>query len=255
MNSKFIPGFLFVWLMVPMFAKAQESEESVAQASHKPGKDATTLLVYARTISDSKGNFRFDQNIVPNFKIAKWLRMEIGYRHGERSGNIGAYDHYKIEFQTKSFFDRTRLIARMSDNIVRLSSPDFSRTNYLVVAETKIPVSKKIEAIANIGYVFSFQKNNVYEAVPESSGDADSHGIYKFGVKYKIKNGVLEAVFGSYDIFNPYQLSQPFCQLGFDCELWERGTMYSYYRYQYNQSFSTSFNNFLGLGVKIKLGN
>jgi hypothetical protein len=123
-----------------------------------------------------------------------------------------------------------------------------------VIAETKIPLSKKWEVNVNFGYVFTFQKNNVYEAIPQSSGDQDNHGIYKFVLKYKIHKGAIEGVFGSYDVFNPYFLNQPFYQLSFDYELWERGTLYSYGRYQYDRTFGAPFNNFLGLGVRFRLG-
>jgi hypothetical protein len=241
---------------VPIWSLNAQADGSKINSSpeKKVRKDAMTLLAYIRVISDANGNVRIDQNIVPNFKITKWLRIEVGYRHGERPDNISAYDHYKVELQTKFFFDRVRFIGRMSDNIVRFGNPHFSRTNYLAITETKIPLSGKMEAIANFGYEFTYQKNNIYEAIPEVSGNSDDHAIYKFGLRYKIHKGAIEGIFGTYDVFNPYLLTQPFYQISFDYELWERGTLYSYVRYQYDKSITIPFNNFLGLGVRFRLG-
>lgn len=247
---KYLLSLILFLLAMPALAQNNKPASELQEEKHN---EAMTILFYTRTISDASGNVRFDQNIVPNFKVARWLRMEVGLRHGERSGNIGAYDHYKVELQTKSFFDRTRLVLRMSDNVVRYGSPFFSRTNYLALAETKIPLTKKWEAVANVGYVTSYQKNDVSEVTPESTGSSDAHGIYKFGVKYKIHHGFFEGVWGSYDVFNPYALTQPFCQVAFDYELWKRGTLASYYRYQYNRTFDTPMNNFLGLGIRVRL--
>ena len=232
-------SFVFVFLLISIAGlittHAQTSRADSTKKANDKKKDAFSILVYTRTISNSKGDFRFDQNVAPNFKILKWLRMEVGIRHGEAAGNLDAYSHYKVEFQTKSFFNRTRLIMRLSDNIESYGVSNFSRTNYLGLAETKIPVSQRWEAIANIGYVVIYKQNHVNEDAPLFFGDSGQHGIYKFGIKYKMKKGALEAALGTYDVFNPYQLNQPFYQVGLDYDLWERGKLYSYYRYQYNQ--------------------
>ncbi|MGC4021685.1 MAG: hypothetical protein QM734_06955 [Cyclobacteriaceae bacterium] len=108
--------------------------------------------------------------------------------------------------------------------------------------------------IANIGYEFSYQKDNVYQGEPMIGGPNDNHGIYKFGIRYRLNDkGYLEALLGSYDVFNPYLLQQPFTQLSFDYELFEGGTLYSYFRYQYDKSFTTPLNDFLGLGIKLRI--
>ncbi|MGC4021684.1 MAG: hypothetical protein QM734_06950 [Cyclobacteriaceae bacterium] len=116
-------GLLVVLLILPLVALAQNTDEPEKGTKRKTS-DAFSLLLYTRTISDANGNFRFDQNFVPNFRVTKWLRVELGFRQGERTNQIGAYNHYKVELQSKSFFQRrVRLIARMSDNIVRYGVP------------------------------------------------------------------------------------------------------------------------------------
>jgi len=249
-----IPELILLILMTSVIASGQKTDslKSKSLSEHSSRSDAMTLIIYTRTISDANGNVRFDQNIVPNFKVNKWLRVELGIRQGERLNNIGAYNHYKIEIQTKSFFKTVRLIARMSDNVVRYTSPNYSRTNYLLIAESKYPLSDKFDAIVNVGYSFAIEKDNVLQGEPIVSGSNDDHGIYKLGVKYKLNDkGALEALIGTYDVFNPYLLTQPFTQVSFDYELFKGGALYSYFRYQYNKSFDTPFNDFLGLGLKL----
>src|SRR5882724_7119571 len=128
--SRIIPELILLILVTSVIASGQKTDslKNRPLSEHSLKSDAMTLLIYTRTISDANGNVRFDQNIVPNFKVNKWLRVELGIRQGERPNNIGAYNHYKIEIQTKSFFKTVRLIARMSDNIVRYTSPNYSRT-------------------------------------------------------------------------------------------------------------------------------
>ena len=240
----------FVFFILSASALAQQPDSLHETRSRE---ESTTLLLYTRTIRDATGTIRFDLSAVPNFKVTKWLRVELGLRHGERAGDMSAYDHYKVEFQTASLFYHTRLVARMSDNVVRYGSPNFSRTNYLLIAETRIPISKKFEAFANAGYVISYLKNNIHEAIPELSGLEDDHLIYKLSLRYKLSKGFVEGVLGTYDIFNPYSASQPFLQTSFEYELWEGGSLYSYLRYQFDQSVGTPFNNFLGLGIRFSL--
>ena len=43
------------------------------------------LIAYERVIFDSKGAWRTDQNFVGNFKLLNWLRLEAGFRFGERA--------------------------------------------------------------------------------------------------------------------------------------------------------------------------
>ena len=85
----------------------------------KPKSDKITLLTYARVISDAKGNLRADENVVGNFKLINWLKLEAGYRQGERPHSFDSYYHYKFELQTKSFWKTVRVIGRISDNVIR----------------------------------------------------------------------------------------------------------------------------------------
>lgn len=94
----------------------------------------TEWLVYVRTVKDSKGNFRFDQNVVPRFKLTNLLSLELGLRHGETTEAFDAYNHYKIELQTKYFWNRLRFFTRLSDNIIKAPTV-YSRSNYITVAE------------------------------------------------------------------------------------------------------------------------
>jgi len=224
-------------------------------AEHKV--DKISLLLYSRIISDSKGNIRIDENIVPNFKLNNWLRLELGLRQGERPQRFDSYYHYKVELQTKSFWEILRLIARMSDNVIKYPSPDYVKSNYLLIAESKWPLSKKIVALAAAGYTFSFQKNNSQESAPViNQGDKNNYPVFKFAFRYLLnEKGFIEAVYGSYDVFNPYLLTSPFMQISSEYELGKRFDLYLYYRYQYNNSVDVPLNDFLGIGVKLYLKN
>jgi hypothetical protein len=250
-------GYFLIFLLflsccsTVIFGQPGDSLRSAPEPREK--RSPATLLVYTRTISDASGTVRVDLSVVPNFRLTNWLRMELGLRHGVRSGDLTAYDHYKVELQTASLFYHTRLVARMSDNVVRYGTPNFSRTNYLLIAETRIPLSKKVDAFADAGYVISYFKNDIHEAIPEFSGEKNDHFIYKAAIRYKLTKGFVEASMGTYDVFNPYLLSQPFVQAAFEYDLWEGGSLYSYFRYQFDNSITTPFNNFLGLGVRFSL--
>jgi len=208
------------------------------------------LLVYMRVISDPKGSVRFDENIVPNFRILKWLRMELGIRQGERTQYFNSYYHYKMELQTKWLAKKVRLIARISDNVITFPAPPYRKTNELFVVETKYPLSKSFQGLASLGYVFSAQQNNDLNALPTSQGTLLNYPTFKIAIRYLIKNkGFIEAVYGSYDVFNPYELNKPFVQLTEEYELSHLCTFYSYLRYQYNNNFLTPNNYFLGAGI------
>ncbi|MBS1952417.1 MAG: hypothetical protein OJF59_002034 [Cytophagales bacterium] len=247
--------FFLVAIVIPALNLYAQKIDSVRkqEAPKEVKKDRFTLLVYTRTISDAHSKFRFDQNIVPNFRVTPWLRMELGIRQGEQTNNGAAYNHYKVELQSKTLFQRLRLVTRMSQDIVRYGSPTYTRTNFLFIAETKHPISRKFDAVLNIGYMFSYQKNNTLQAEPIAGGSNNNHGIYKVGIRYKLRKGYLEGVLGTYDVFNPYALQQPFAQVSCDYELFNGGTLYSYFRYQYDKSIGTPFNDFLGLGVKFRI--
>jgi hypothetical protein len=219
--------------------------------------DRINFLVYCRIISDSRGNVRVDENVVPNFKLNKWLRFEFGLRQGERSQKFDSYYHYKAEIQTKSFWKTVRFIARLSDNVIKYPSPDYSKSNYLIIAESKWQLSRDFLALVAGGYVFSYQKNNSIDATPlVNQGDKSNYPTFKVALRYLLnEKGYIEAVYGAYDVFNPYLLSSPFLQLSLEYEITEHCDLYSYYRYQYNNSIGAPLNDFLGIGVKLHLKN
>ena len=230
----------------------QNSEESVTTG--KKEEERISLLVYARVIHNSNGTFRVDENIVPNFRLNKLLRLELGFRQGETSNSLGSYNHYKVELQTKYFYNKFRLLIRMSDRIVRFPSPSYSNSNYLAVVESRFPLGKSFSLLAAAGYVYTFQKNDLLEGWPIASGAKDNFPTYKLALRYNLHGkGFVEAVYGAYDVFNPYPVSAPFTQASFDYHLSTRYTLYSYFRYQFSQSLDAALNEFLCLGVRIRI--
>jgi len=219
--------------------------------------DKLALLIYSRIISDNNGNIRVDENFVPNIRLNKLLKLELGIRQGERPQRFDSYYHYKVELQTKSFWKTVRFIARLSDNVTKYPSPTYSRSNYLLIAESKFPLSKTFVALVAGGYVFTRQQNNTTDGVPTvNNGDRDNFPTFKLAVRYLLHNhGFVEAVYGAYDVFNPYLLKSPFLQSTFEYELTERTELYSYYRYQFNNSLGQPLNDFVGLGVKLHFKN
>jgi hypothetical protein len=212
-----------------------------------------TILAYARVISDAHGHYRMDQSIVPNIRLNSWLRVEAGIRFGERTQRFNSYYHYKLELQTKSFWNTIRLAARISDNVIRYPSPSYRKTNELVLAEATFRVTPLIHFIGAGGYVWSAQQNNNTEALPTRQGKLHDYGIYKATVRFLLPKGFLETSFGSYDTFNPYEPDRPFFQEGFEYRLSKRCTSYNYFRYEYHNTVFTPYNYFLGLGVKLHL--
>lgn len=214
--------------------------------------DKISLLIYTRVISDANGNIRIDENIVPNFRLNKWLKLELGFRQGERPQHFGSYNHYKVELQSKSFWKTVRFIARLSDNIIYYPSPTYSKSNYLVIAESKNKVSHSLMVLAAGGYVLSYQNNNSLDGWPTVMGNKLNQPIYKVALRYLLKDkGFIEGVYGTYDVFNPYLLSAPFAQVALEYELSDHCALYSYFRYQYNEHFNVPLNNFIGLGVRL----
>jgi hypothetical protein len=226
-----------------------------AQQPDSVSEDKISLLIYTRIISDANGNWRIDQNIVPNFRLNSWLKLELGIRHGETTNQFGAYYHYKIELQTRSFWKKVNFIARMSDNVVDYTNPDYRRSNYLFIAESKLPLSKSCVALAAFGYVYSSTQNNARDGLPNvDEGKGNNYPTYKAGLRYLIQDkGNLDLVVGSYDVFNPYLLVSPFTQAGFDYEMAKRTTLYSYFRYQFDHQIDVPLNYFLGIGVRLHL--
>lgn len=227
-----------------------------AQQSDSVGKSTTekmSLLIYARIITDVNGNLRTDQNIVSNFRLSRLLKLELGVRHGETTNQFGAYYHYKIELQTRSFWKKVRFIARMSDNVVDYTNPDYRRSNYLLIAESKWPLSESWVVLAAFGYVYASTQSNSQESLPNiDEGKGNNYPTYKAGIRYLIREkGNLDLVVGSYDVFNPYLLVSPFMQAGFDYEFTKRTALYSYFRYQFDHQINVPLNYFLGIGVRI----
>jgi hypothetical protein len=213
-----------------------------------------SLLVYMRVIRNNNGATRVDQNVVPNFKLNKLLRLELGFRQGETSASMGSYNHYKVELQTRFFYDKFRLLIRMSDRIVRFPSPSYSNSNYLFVAESRFPLGKLFTVLAAGGYVYTFQQNNTLDGWPIASGASDHFPTYKLSLRYSLNGkGYVEAVYGAYDVFNPYPVSAPFMQTTFDYRLSNNSTLYSYFRYQFNQKLDTPLNDFFSIGVKFRI--
>jgi hypothetical protein len=212
----------------------------------------TEWLLYTRTIRDAKGNFRFDQNVVPNIRINNVLRLELGLRHGETPGAFDAYYHYKVELQTKSFWKTVRFVARLSDNIWK--SPNvYSRSNYLAFAESRFKLYPKFSVLVGAGGVAQFQRNNVKDAAPSFGGQRKIFPTYRLTARYHASDRwFIDAVYGAYDTFNPYPALSPFLQVDSEYDLTEHVILYGYFRYQFDHTVDTALNDFLGLGVRLK---
>ena len=240
----------FFWFCV----SAQDSVKTHAvNEVSRPHPNKINVLFYFRVISDAKGTVRIDENVVGNFRLNSWLRLEAGLRKGERPQSFDSYYHYKLELQSKYFWNSARLIARLSENVIQVPTPYYSKSNYLVITETKWPLSHRFSLMAAGGYVFTFQQNNVLDAVPSTAGVQNFYGTYKFGIRYALQDkGFVEATYGAYDVFNPYVLQSPFVQITSDYDVSRKATLYGYLRYQYDHSFDQPLNNFLGLGVRVR---
>jgi hypothetical protein len=215
-------------------------------------QDKVSLLLYGRLISDAAGNWRVDENIVLNTRLNKWLRGEFGIRQGERPRQFDSYYHYKVELQTRNFWNRVKFIARLSDNVIKYPSPIFSRSNYLVIAEARFPIAGKFSLLTAYGYVFSYTRSGSQEAIPSAGGSENFYSTWKLALRYALGHkGHAQAVWGAYDVFNPYVLQSPFFQLDVEYDLSERIALYSYFRYQYDHQWNVPLNNFLGLGVRV----
>ncbi len=222
--------------------------------------DKWNLLIYVRVIRDAAGNVRFDENFVPNIRLNKNFNLELGIRHGEQTfadqstTQYGAYNHYKIELQTKRV-KTFRLWTRLSDNIVRSPDPQYSRSNYIIGIDGKPKISKSFTAIVAYGYVWSVQQTNQLEAPPITNGTKSNYPIFKIGLQYNLwGKGHIEYTWGSYDVFNPYLLRDPFTQISFDYELGKRIDLYTYFRREYLNNYDLLFNDFFTGGVRIHFG-
>lgn len=242
-------------------ARAQSAEPVSHPETEKPvvsaKKPPVSLLIYNRTIIDDKGNVRTDQNIVPTIRLNHLLDLQLGFRIGERpqTQRFDSYDQYKVELRTHYLQNTVRFFARMSTGITKLPTPTSTKSNYMVVAEGKYPLSKKFTALGGLGYLYSFQKTDFTKGEPVASGTQTNHLLYKATLRYAFDpKGFVEAVYGLYDVFNPYQTNQPFSQIDLEYDLSERATLYGYVRYQDNDRFTQRLNVFQCIGVRIGLG-
>jgi len=211
----------------------------------------TEWLLYTRTVKDSKGNFRFDQNVVPNIRVNDILRVELGLRHGETTEAFDAYYHYKVELQSKYFWKHIRFVTRLSDNIIKAPAV-YSKSNYLTIAESRFPLGK-FSVLAGAGGVASFQRNGVKDAAPSFGGARRIFPTYRVSLRYHIKKEwYVGAVYGAYDTFNPYLPESPFLQVDSEYELTHKVTLYGYFRYQFDHHVDVELNDFLGLGVRLR---
>ena len=241
---------LLIWGEV--FAQNLNDTAIVKKEQQKP--DKVSLLTYIRVISDNKGNVRADQNIAPTFRLVNWLNLQVGLRYGEKPQNFNSYYHYKVELKSKWFWKTVRVLARMSDNVITAPPPTYRKTNKLIIAEAKYPISSHFLVSVGGGYVFSSQQNNVTDALPTNLGTQLNYPIFKLSVRYTLKNkGFLEATYGSYDVFNPYYYKTPFMQVSTEQELSPLCTFYSYFRYQYNNNVFTPVNYFFCAGIRFHL--
>lgn len=221
-----------------------------------PKSEVVSLLLYNRAIVDAQGNVRFDQNVVPTFRLDRTLKLQIGFRVGERPHIANAYYHYKVELQTRRFWNVLRLLARMSTNVINNPGPaggvPYTRSNYLGVAEGHHPLSKKFRLLGGLGYVYTFQKNNYLDGFPVSDGLPKAHLIYKAALNYAFsERGFVGIAFGTYDVFNPYNLNEPFAQVDSEYDISGRSTLYAYFRYQEAGHFYEPLNGFIGLGIRL----
>ncbi|MEI9920841.1 MAG: hypothetical protein WDO14_18915 [Bacteroidota bacterium] len=213
---------------------------------------STEWLIYTRAIRDSKGNSRFDQNVVPNIRINNLFRVELGIRYGETTDAFDAYYHYKVELQTRSFWRTLKLFARLSDNIWKAPTV-YSRSNYLVVAESKFALHEKFSLLVGAGAVAQYQRDNVKDAVPSFSGSRKIFPTYRLTARYHAtERWFLDAVYGAYDTFNPYPSQSPFLQFDTEYDLNGHVALYGYFRYQFDHHVDSGLNDFLGLGLRLK---
>lgn len=256
-----IRSLILLFLMGSLLLKASPAvilkDTVAAKAARK--SDKLRLVTYIRVISDARGAWRTDQNVVTNFAIGKLFRGEAGFRLGERPSHIPAYYHYKLELQTRYLWKTVRALARLSDNIFSYPSPSFRKTNEIFVAELRSPVWHSLQLLGGAGYVFSSQQNKSLDALPVGVGHSNypiaqnNYPVFRVMLRYMTKKGYAEGTFGSYDVFNPYYYNSPFLQVMGERELSELCTLTGYFRYQYNYSIQTPLNYFFSLGLVFHL--
>ncbi|MBS1651812.1 MAG: hypothetical protein JSU07_07375 [Bacteroidetes bacterium] len=231
------------------------SNNTPKDSIQKQSKNASLVfIIYNRLINikGENGTWRNDQNVVANFKTTRFLRTELGLRTGQRPEDINSYFQYKIEVQSIKFLNHFKVFARMSQNLQYFPSPQFYRTNYMVVLNSKWNLSKHIILSLAFGQLVNYKTENSLDMLPNSSGKFNYFPIYKASLAYKIKKSLIECVYGNYDVFNPYRINQAFFQIDGDYEPNEVWTIFSYLRYQYNNSIENPLNAFFAIGIKLK---
>ena len=104
-----------------------------------------------------------------------------------------------------------RVIARVYDDVINYPTPSYRKTNKLFVVEAKYSLSKHFQVFAAGGYVFSSQQNKNLDVLPTNKGIQNNYPTFKLAVKYMVtEKAHFELAYGSYDVFNPYILNQPF---------------------------------------------
>jgi hypothetical protein len=242
------------YFLPALFIVAHSLQAQKVDSLRKPSKrpeDKMTLSLYERIIWDAQGNVRYDENIVSNFKLNSWLRGEGGIRFGHRPQKFDSYYHYKLELQTKSFWQTVRFFVRLS-NDVNKSSPVYARSYYLAVAEVRRPISRSFSFLAALGQVLATQRDDSSDAAPSFSGTQTNYMAYKVGLRHTLKEkGFMEAMIGNYDVFNPYMPSNSFLQMHFEYDLSKRVSFTSNLRYQFNTSLDKPLGYFAIAGVRL----
>ncbi|HVD99835.1 MAG TPA: hypothetical protein VNB90_16620 [Cytophagaceae bacterium] len=223
----------------------------------KPQKKApaleNTVTMYTRAIRDTKGNRRIDESFVGDFRVLNWLKLQAGIRFGEEPQHLDAYYHYKLELSSKFFYNRIRGIVRISDNVINYFPSAYRKTNELVIAEFRQPFSRALQIRVAFGYLFSW-RSPTPEALPVNTGMNVNYPVFRISMMYTTKTKTsYELVYGSYDVFNPYDYKQPFMQASVEQELSKRTAIFSYFRYQYDLDVFRPLNYFLCFGVERSL--
>jgi hypothetical protein len=251
-NYDVLKIFFPALFMVAHLVQAQKVDSlRKEQMPSKKRDDKMTLSLYERVIWDAQGNVRYDENIVSNLKLNPWLRAEGGIRFGHHPQKFDSYYHYKLELQTKSFWQTVRFFIRLS-NDVNKSTPVYARSYYLAVAEVRRPISKSFSVLAAWGQVLATQRDNSSDAAPSFSGTQTNYMAYKIGLRYAMKEkGYVEATLGNYDVFNPYMPSNSFLQTHFEYDLSRRTSFTSNLRYQFDHSLDKPLGYFIIAGVRL----
>ncbi len=244
--------FLLPLLFIACNLHAQQPDSIRKEKNVRKQDDKVIVSLYERGIWDTKGNVRWDENIVANFRVNSWMRAEGGFRTGHRSQRFDSYYHYKLELQTKSFWNTVRVFVRLSNDINQ-SPPAYSRSYYIAVAEFRRPISKSFSFLAAWGHVLATQRDNRLDVAPSFNGSHINYTAYKVGLRYAVnEKGFLEATCGNYDVFNPYQPANSFLQTHFEYKLSKRTSFTSNLRYQFDTSVDKPLSYFIIAGVRIR---